>query len=76
MNQIPYENVDHKMSLRSKRGQLPFVELNGEEIADSEIIIEELAKRFGKNLDDKLTAEQRCLSLTTISMIENELFCC
>jgi hypothetical protein len=34
------QNVDHKMKLRSKRGMLPFVELNGEEIADSNNIIE------------------------------------
>jgi glutathione S-transferase len=74
MNQVAYENVDHKMGLRSKKGQLPFIELNGEEIADSGIIIEELGKRFNKNLDEKLTSEQRCLSYTTIAMIENELF--
>jgi glutathione S-transferase len=74
INQIKYENVDHKMSLRSKKGMLPFVELNGEEIADSTHIIEELSKRFTKNLDASLTPEQRCISHTTISMIENELF--
>lgn len=36
---------------RSKKGQLPFVELNGEEIADSAFIIKELSEKFGKDLD-------------------------
>ncbi|KAI7815616.1 failed axon connections [Rhyzopertha dominica] len=67
------KNVDHKMKYRSKKGQLPFVELNGEEIADSAIIIKELAQRFGKDLDAGLTAEQRNLAHATISMIENHL---
>merc|ERR1712066_553010 len=42
---IKYENINHNGKLRSKRGLLPFVELNGEEIADSEIIIKTLAFR-------------------------------
>lgn len=70
---IKYENVDHKMRFRSKKGQLPFIELNGEEIADSAIIIKELTKRFGKDLDASLTLEQRNITHATVSMIENHL---
>ncbi|XP_066261588.1 failed axon connections isoform X1 [Euwallacea similis] len=70
---IKYENVDHKMKFRSKKGLLPFVELNGEEIADSALIIKELSQQFGKDLDSGLTSEQRNLSHATISMIENHL---
>lgn len=61
------------MKLRSKKGQLPFVELNGEEIADSAIIIKELSNKFEKDLDASLTAEQRNISHAMISMIENHL---
>lgn len=67
------QNVDHKMKLRSKKGQLPFVELNGEEIADSAIIIKELSQKFEKELDASLTQEQRNISHAMISMIENHL---
>ncbi|KAI4501201.1 hypothetical protein M0802_003574 [Mischocyttarus mexicanus] len=73
LNGIKYENVDHKMKFRSKKGQLPFIELNGEEIADSTIIIRELTSKFGKDLDAALTSEQRSVSHAMISMIENHL---
>lgn len=68
---VKYENVDHKMKLRSKKGQLPFIELNGEEIADSAIILKELSQRFEKNVDSGLTNDQKNVSHAMISMIEN-----
>nr|CAH7729674.1 unnamed protein product [Callosobruchus chinensis] len=61
------------MKYRSKKGQLPFVELNGEEIADSAIIVKELSQKFNHDLDAGLTTEQRNLAHATISMIENHL---
>lgn len=68
---LKYENVDHKLKFKSKKGQLPFVELNGEEIADSDIIIKDLSKQFTKDLDDDLTTEQRNVSHAFISMLSN-----
>ncbi|XP_076278784.1 failed axon connections isoform X2 [Lasioglossum baleicum] len=73
LNGIKYENVDHKVKFRSKKGSLPFIELNGEEIADSTIITRDLSQKFGKDLDAGLTAEQRSVSHAMISMIENHL---
>lgn len=61
------------MKHRSKKGQLPFVELNGEEIADSTLIIKELSQKLGKNIDAGLSQEQRNISHAMISMIENNL---
>ncbi|CAG0879610.1 unnamed protein product [Darwinula stevensoni] len=73
---LKYQNVDHKMKLRSKKGQLPFVEFNGQEIADSALIIKELGKKFNKDLDTDagLESTQKCTAHTTIAMIENHLF--
>lgn len=68
---LKYENVDHKMKFRSKKGQLPFVELNGEEIADSAIIIKQLGEKFNTDLDAGLTAEQKLIAHANILMIEN-----
>ena len=45
MNKIRYENV-FSMVLGSK-GQTPYVELNGREISDSNLIMEKLGKQFG-----------------------------
>ncbi|KAG6457153.1 hypothetical protein O3G_MSEX010128 [Manduca sexta] len=70
---IKYENVDHRAKYRSKKGQLPFVELNGEEIADSTFIIKELSEKYNKDLDAALSPEQRVISHAMISMIENHL---
>jgi glutathione S-transferase len=70
---LKYENVDHKTKFRSKKGQLPFVELNGDEIADSTVIIKDLATKFDKDIDATLTAEQKLVAHATISMIENHL---
>ncbi|XP_065359871.1 failed axon connections isoform X1 [Calliphora vicina] len=70
---LKYENVDHKMRFRSKKGQLPFIELNGEEIADSAIIIKELSAKHNKDLDAGLTTEQRNVSYAMIAMLENHL---
>lgn len=61
------------MKFRSKKGQLPFVELNGTEIADSAIILKELSQKFKKDLDVNLTNEQRIISHAMISMLENHL---
>jgi len=68
---LKYENVDHKMKFKSKKGQLPFVEVNGEEIADSAFIIRQLGEKYNTDLDAGLTAEQRLVSHANISMIEN-----
>lgn len=62
------------MKYRSKKGQLPFVELNGEEIADSSVIIKELSQQFNKDLDVILDNSQKNVSHAMISMIENHLF--
>ncbi|XP_014271424.1 failed axon connections [Halyomorpha halys] len=71
---LKYENVDHKMKFKSKKGLLPFVELNGEEINDSAVIIKELSQRFDKELDAALDSSQKNVSHAMISMIENHLF--
>jgi len=68
---LKYENVDHKMKYKSKKGQLPFVEVNGEEVADSAIIIKEMSSRYNTDLDAGLTPEQKNVAHATISMVEN-----
>merc|ERR1711881_787960 len=74
LNGIKFENVDHNSKLRSKRGLLPFVELNGEEIADSEVIIKQLTTKFEKeDPAANLTPEQKNVQHAMVAMVENHL---
>ncbi|OXA57825.1 failed axon connections [Folsomia candida] len=70
---IKYENVDHKLRYKSAKGQLPFVELNGEEIADSAVIVQKLSQHFGVDPDGNLRTDEKNVSHALISMIENHL---
>lgn len=69
-------NIKHEicetMFKRSKEGLLPFVEFNGEHIADSQIIILRLQKHF--NIDDGLSDEDKGISRAVERMIEGSTF--
>jgi glutathione S-transferase len=58
---IPYEQRFEDDSRKGPKGKSPWIELDGERIGDTEIIIERLGQRFGVDLDAGLTAEQRAL---------------
>lgn len=74
LNGIKFESVNHNSKLRSKRGLLPFVELNGEEICDTDIIIKQLATKFEKeDPAANLTAEQKNVQHAMVTMVENHL---
>ena len=69
-----FQNINHNCKLRSKRGLLPFVELNGEEIADSDIIIKQLSAKFEKdNPSANLADEQKNIQHAMVTMVENHL---
>ena len=44
INRIPYESIPTMVF--SKKGQIPYIEFNGEEIPDSNIIIKTLKQHF------------------------------
>ncbi|XP_017492796.1 PREDICTED: failed axon connections-like [Rhagoletis zephyria] len=71
MSGIQYENIDHKLRYKSKRGQLPFIELNGKEIEESDTIIRELSLYFEKDIDDGLTPDQKIMTHVFCSMLNN-----
>ncbi|EYC28410.1 hypothetical protein Y032_0007g3213 [Ancylostoma ceylanicum] len=54
-NKIPYEVCPVRMS-RSEYGLLPFIELNGEHIADSQIIINRLIEHFNVKAMKRIAA--------------------
>ena len=54
--------------IRSKEGRLPFVELNGEQIADSMVILWRLMEHFKLHVD--MTREQEAVARAVDRMIE------
>ncbi|EGT38867.1 hypothetical protein CAEBREN_05569 [Caenorhabditis brenneri] len=67
---IPYEIVESSMA-RSRNGTLPFIELNGEHIADSDLIELRLRQQFKI---PSLPADQEAQSVALSRMADNHLF--
>lgn len=71
---IKFENVDLKSKLWSKEGKmLPFIELNGEKIVDSNIF-ETLSKKFEKEIDANLTEDQKKVQEEMTELVEKRLY--
>ncbi len=73
---ITYVFVQSKYAwfLRSREGTLPFVEVNGEELVDSQLIIRDLEKKFHKeDLEADLTDEQKGFARSIEQMVEHNL---
>jgi len=69
---IAYENVDHNSKAVSKKGTLPFIELNGEEIDATMQHV--LTEKFSKDMSANLNQEQKNVEHAMIKMVENHLY--
>lgn len=67
---IPYEQVIEANPRKGPKGKNPWIELDGERIGDSEVVIDLLSRRYGVSLDDGLTAEQMALGHAWRRMFE------
>ena len=67
---IPFRQRYEDRPSRGPKGKNPWVELDGELIADTEIIIARLAKSSGFDIDAALNAQQRALSHAIRRMME------
>lgn len=72
MAKIDYEFIPSFVP--SSKGQAPWIELNGQQYADSNMIINMLAKYFNVNTETELTKEQLGTSLAFQVMMDN-YFC-
>lgn len=58
---------------RGPKGKMPWITLNGEEIADSQLCIELLARKFNKDLKSHLTKEEIAAAHALQIMAEEHL---
>jgi uncharacterized ferritin-like protein (DUF455 family) len=59
---------------KSAKGQKPYVELNGKQMADSTFIIDELSKHFKKPLEGGLNEQERAQAHMAAVMCEQSMF--
>ncbi|KAL7071095.1 hypothetical protein ACQ4LE_010013 [Meloidogyne hapla] len=76
MNGLTYRNVSNELSKGSAKGQIPFIELNGRQFADSNQIIEHLRNHFKLSIDTKLNSLERAHLRAYTILIEESLFRC
>jgi glutathione S-transferase len=67
---LPFEQVIEDLPNKGPKGKNPWIEIDGERIGDTEIIIDLLARRTGYDIDAGLTAEQRATSHAVRRMVE------
>ena len=72
MTKIPYEN-EYGMKF-SKKGKVPWIEFNGQEIADSNFCIRFLMKEFRVDLDTHLNCTDRAIGHSIRTMLEENFY--
>ncbi|XP_078383175.1 failed axon connections homolog [Oculina patagonica] len=72
MAKIPYEN-DYGMKF-SKKGKIPWIEFNEQEIADSNFCIEFLKKVFQVDIDSHLSATEKAIAHSVRTMLEENTY--
>ncbi|GMS99840.1 hypothetical protein PENTCL1PPCAC_22015 [Pristionchus entomophagus] len=73
MAEIPFTNINNEFKIFSSKGQVPFIELNGRQIADSNIIIETLKHEFGKENMDPTDPKEQSLARAFTALAEDHL---
>jgi len=58
----------------SPKGKTPWITLNGEDISDSQLIIEALSKKFNKDFSSHLTAQERAVARALQIMMEEHFY--
>ncbi|KAK8754398.1 hypothetical protein OTU49_016061 [Cherax quadricarinatus] len=74
MAEIPYQ-VDYDEPFGPK-GKCPWITLNGEEIGDSQLIMERLGSMYNKNFSSALTQEQKAVAQAMRIMVDEHLVWC
>ena len=74
LNKVPYQ-LNHILdSSQAPRGQLPYIEHNGEIITDSNHIIDYVTAEHKLTMDNNLSDQQRALHYVIVSMLDNHMY--
>ncbi|KAL7071102.1 hypothetical protein ACQ4LE_010018 [Meloidogyne hapla] len=76
MNGLTYRNVSNELSKGSVKGQIPFIELNGRQFADTNLIIEHLRNHFKLSIDSTLNNLERAHLRAYTVLLEESIFRC
>jgi glutathione S-transferase len=72
---LPFELVNNGMHLmKAPKGKLPYIEDDGQVVADTSVIIEHLKAKYGDKLDAGLTPQERALSTAFQRLFEEDLY--
>jgi glutathione S-transferase len=76
MTGLPFEIQPYDMMQMSKapKGKMPFIEDQGQIVADSSVIIDHLTQRYGVTLDDWLQPEQKAVALAFQRLMEDHMY--
>ena len=72
MTRIPYEN-EYGFKF-SKKGKMPWIEFNGQEIGDSNFCIQFLNKEFLVDIDSHLTNTEKAIAHSIRTMLEENTY--
>ena len=72
MAKIPYEN-EYGLKF-SKKGKIPWIEFNGQEIADSNFCIQFLKREFNVDIDSHLSDSEKAIAHSVRTMLEENTY--
>lgn len=72
--QIPYEIISVMDPRKSPKGKLPYIDDNGQIVADTSLAIEFLKNKYGDALDGHLSPIQKATALAIQRMVEEHLY--
>lgn len=72
MAKIPYQN-DYALKF-SKKGKMPWIEFNGQEVADSNFCIRFLMREFEVDIDSHLTNTEKAIAHSVRTMLEENTY--
>lgn len=73
---IPYERRDGGTPMKAPKGKLPYVELDGKHVGDSQLVLEELTRRHGVTLDAGMSPAEAATARAVRRMLEEGTYFC